>query len=185
MAYDFDEIESAVSIREYPLDSEIHGFDCGKPGMNEFVNGDEVRAFHRRRLGRTRVVDWQGKLAAYFTLAPNALTRDEYEGEETEYAERLYDKLPEIPARLLGRIAVDERFQGRGLGGFLVDRILAETLRADDAFRIVLLHAHQDVVGFYEGLGFVLSEIGLNSNRENKIMFFDLGPIGDDGPDWQ
>lgn len=177
MSYDTEWIESHISIRDHSLDADVTGFCSGKHGMDEFLNTEEVSEYHRKRLGKTRLVYWNGDLAAYYTLAPNALTRREYEGDETEYADGLYDKLPEIPARLLGRIAVDEAYQGRGLGGFLVDRILAKTIACSNPFRIVILHAHEDVVGFYEQRGFVLSDIGLNDNRDNKIMFYDLGPI--------
>lgn len=178
MSYDFEELDSRVDIEEYSLDSSVPAFDCGKEGMNEFINTAEVRVFHRERLGKTRLVYLDGEFAAYFTLAPSALTRDDYTGDETEHVDDLYGKLPSIPARLLGRIAVDQDYQGEGLGAYLLDHTIALTRTNEKShFRVILLHAHEDVIGFYEDHGFVLSQVERNSNRDNKIMFMDIGPI--------
>jgi GNAT superfamily N-acetyltransferase len=174
---DTESIRQRVSIEPFDLDSQVSDFRCGKESLDEFINTDQARTFQKLRLGRTKLVHWEGNLAGYYTLAPNTLTDDEYVGEETEYAEKLHDKHIQIPAQLLGRLAVDQEYQGRGLGSFLLDRIIAETIRCESPFRVILLHAHRDVTGFYEERGFVLSEVPRNSDRDNKIMISDLGPI--------
>lgn len=181
MSYDFEDLHARTTIRDYTLDMSIPDFDCGKVGMNDFINTDEVYEFQRQKLGKTRLVYFDGEFAAYFTLAPNALTREEYAGNETEHAEQLYDKLSEIPALLLGRIAVDTEYERQGLGSYLLDHIIGLTRKVERIpFRIILLHAHEDVIGWYEERGFVLSQAGVNEGRENKIMLMDLGPVRSD-----
>ena len=177
MTDDTESIQQRVSIEPLDLDSQVSEFQCGKESLDEFINTEQAWTFHKRRLGRTKLVYWEEDLAGYYTLAPNALTDDEYVGEETEHAEKLHDKHIQIPAQLLGRLAVDREYQGRGLGSFLLDRIVAETIRCESPFRIILLHAHRDVTEFYEERGFVLSEVPRNSDRDSKIMISDLGPI--------
>lgn len=178
MDYDLASIRDRISVERLTLDTSVTDFSCGKESLDEFVNTEEAREFHRRRLGRTRLVFWEGDLAAYYTLAPNALTDGEYDGTETEHAQQLHEKYVEIPAQLLGRLAVDEEYTGRGLGQFLVERTIAETIRCESPFRVVLLHAQPDVIEFYEQYGFVLSDVPRNEDKHNKIMFYDLGPVG-------
>lgn len=178
MSYDFEDIHARTTIEDYTLDTTIPQFDCGKEGMNDFINTEEVYEFQRQKLGNTRLVYYDDELAAYFTLAPNALTRQEYAGDETKHSGELYDKLGEIPAMLLGKIAVDKEYKGEGLGSYVLDHIIGLSRKAKDVpFRIVLLHAHDDVIDWYEDRGFVLSQAGMNENRENKIMFMDLEPV--------
>lgn len=178
MSYEFDELNARTTIEDYTLDTSIPDFDCGKEGMNDFINTDEVYEFQRRKLGKTRLVYYDGEFAAYFTLAPNVLTRAEYSGDETEHAGNLYEKLGEIPARLLGRLAVDNEYKGQDIGSYILDHIIGLTLKTEEVpFRIILLHAHEDVIGWYEDRGFVLSQTQENEHRENKIMLMDLGPV--------
>jgi len=54
--------------------------------------------------------------------------------------------------------------------------IIAETLELDSEipFRFLVLHAHEDVVGFYTQFGFVESNSGKDNSWEHTIMFLDL-----------
>ncbi|MFB6187950.1 MAG: GNAT family N-acetyltransferase [Halobacteriaceae archaeon] len=83
----------------------------------------------------------------------------------------------DIPAYLLGHLAVDEEYQDEGLGEFLLFRAIARSKRANIPFRVLLLHAHEDVVGFYEDYDFVVSE---STGGYPKLMFMDLAKISDE-----
>lgn len=62
-----------------------------------------------------------------------------------------------IPVVLIGRLAVDVRFSGQGLGYSLLQHAVITALGAaeDVGFRAILVHAiNEGVVPFYEKFGF-------------------------------
>ncbi|MCL2781551.1 MAG: GNAT family N-acetyltransferase [Actinomycetia bacterium] len=61
------------------------------------------------------------------------------------------------PAVLMGRLAVDRRAQGAGLGRLLTRDAILSTLAAADRIgvRLLLVHAlHERAAGYYESIGF-------------------------------
>ncbi|KYC39448.1 hypothetical protein WA1_32530 [Scytonema hofmannii PCC 7110] len=60
-------------------------------------------------------------------------------------------RYPLIPATLLGRLAVDERYQGQGLGAFLLVDALRRSLMSEIASMAVVVDAKDDQArAFYE-----------------------------------
>lgn len=166
-------------IIDFTSDANTSNFDCGKSDINEFIRTEEVVKFHEYRFGHTRLVYDNEILAAFFTLAPYSFQSDAYDGSETEYAGKLQgesDLPPAVPSRLIGQIGVNVPYQDTGLGKYLIRYIIADTLKRDQniPFRFIVLHAHEDVVGFYKKFGFVESDSGKDNSWENTIMFLDL-----------
>jgi GNAT superfamily N-acetyltransferase len=69
----------------------------------------------------------------------------------------------QVPLLLIGRLAVDAKWQGRGLGSALLADALKRCLAASEiaGIRGVVAHAIDDTAaGFYENHGFVRSSLG-------------------------
>ena len=67
-----------------------------------------------------------------------------------------------IPVMVLGRLAIDQSFQGRGLGVALLRDAVLRTLQAADiaGIRAILVHAiSEDAKKFYERCGFTPSPV--------------------------
>ena len=63
---------------------------------------------------------------------------------------------------VLGRLAIDQNFQGRGLGAALLRDVVLRTLQAADiaGIRAILVHAiSEDAKKFYERCGFSPSPV--------------------------
>ncbi|MDG4885476.1 GNAT family N-acetyltransferase [Mesorhizobium sp. WSM4884] len=77
---------------------------------------------------------------------------------------RLRHGMPEqIPLLLIGRLAVDQAFQGVGLGSDLLSDALRRCLAVSDiaGVRAVVTHAIDDeAMGFYQRHGFIASPLG-------------------------
>ena len=93
----------------------------------------------------------QGRVAGYYCLSSSAIDRG-------DGPPPLAAGMPSsIPIVLLGRLAVDQEFAGRGLGFSLLQHA---TLRALDAAATIGIHAllvhaiSDEVVPFYERFGF-------------------------------
>ena len=90
-------------------------------------------------------------MAAYYTIAAASLPFVDFPPEE---AKRL-PRYPTLPAVRIGRLAVDKRFQGRGLGAALLMDATRRTLQSPPAVYALLVDAKNEAaVAFYERFGF-------------------------------
>lgn len=91
-------------------------------------------------------------IAGYYTLAAaevpvNALP---------EATARKLPRYPSVPAVRMGRLAVDRRHRGVGLGAALIVNAVAQVLCADiAAFALVVDAKDEDAANFYRKCGFV------------------------------
>ena len=97
---------------------DLSTFDSGEPALDNWLRR---RAEQNETSGasRTYVVCAGEKVVGYYTLAAGAVTHGEAPG-------RIRRNMPDpVPVIILGRLAVDRTFHGRGVGsGILRDAIL-------------------------------------------------------------
>lgn len=129
--------------------------------LSDFCSGDESldawlrgRARGNEKAGASRTsvsVTEDRRVAGYYCLSSSSLER-------VEGPAALTTRMPaRVPVVLLGRLAVDLDFQGRGLGASLLQHATVRALEAAETIgiRAVLVHAlGEDVVPFYERFGF-------------------------------
>jgi GNAT superfamily N-acetyltransferase len=127
-------------------------FDSGEESLDRYL-ADRALTNHLGDLGRCYVcVDADTeKVLGYYTLSAVAVEHANLPGKVRRNAPN------PVPAVLMGRLAIDVKAQGSGLGRFLVRDAILSTLAAADRIgvRILLVHAlHGQAAGFYEKLGF-------------------------------
>jgi ribosomal protein S18 acetylase RimI-like enzyme len=88
-------------------------------------------------------------VAGYYTLSASTVSiHDLPKG-------RNFGRYTSIPAVLLGRLAVDRRFQGKGLGRDLLIDAMSRTIRSDIASALFHIEAKNDqAAAFYRRHGF-------------------------------
>jgi GNAT superfamily N-acetyltransferase len=130
------------------------GFACGKPPLDEFIRR-LVSQYEKRNLGRTFVAVPSGekRVSGYYTLASGSVSF-------ANLPEDTARKLPRhpVPVVLLGRLAVDQTAQGKGLG----ERLLLDALRrclalADElgVYAVEVNAIDPQAKAFYARYGFV------------------------------
>lgn len=127
-------------------------FDSGEESLDRYL-ADRALTNHLADLGRCYVcVDADtDKMIGYYTLSAVAVEHADLPGKVRRNAPN------PVPAVLMGRLAIDTKAQGSGLGRFLVRDAILSTLAAADRIgvRILLVHAlHEQAAAFYEKLGF-------------------------------
>ncbi len=133
-------------------DHELSQFSCGEP-LDDWLRR---RALQNEESGasRTYVVCLGSRVTAYYALAVGAVAHSEAPG-------RIRRNTPDpVPVMVIGRLAIDQEFQGRGLGqGLLRDAVLRTLQAAQIAgIRAILVHAISDGARhFYQRHGFVAS----------------------------
>lgn len=140
-----------------PLSSEhdLSRFDCSEPRLNEWLR-DYARRNETTGSSRTFVV-CQGRIVVgYYTLATGGIAH-------IEATSKVRRNAPDpIPVLILGRLAVDRMYQGKGIGkGLLRDALLRSMAVSESVgVRAVLVHALTNDAGqFYLENGFSKSPI--------------------------
>lgn len=127
-------------------------FDSGEKSLDRYL-ADRALTNHLADLGRCYVcIDADtGRVLGYYTLSAVAVVHADLPGRARRNAPN------PVPAVLMGRLAIDSKAQGAGLGRLLVRDAILSTLAAADrvGVRMLLVHAlHEEAAGFYEALGF-------------------------------
>lgn len=134
---------------------DLAGFDCGEAVLDDWLRR---RALANEESGssRTYVVSAAKRVVGYYTLAVGAVAHTGAPG-------RVKRNMPDpVPVMVLGRLAVDKDFQGRGIGsGLLRDAVLRTVQAAEIAgIRAILVHAISEAAKrFYQDYGFIASPI--------------------------
>lgn len=134
---------------------DLEQFDSSEPALDEWLRRRAAQN-EARGASRTYVLSAGKRVAGYYSLAVGAATHPEAPG-------RARRNMPDpIPVMILGRLAVDKAFQGRGIGtALLKDAVLRTTQAAAIAgIRALLVHAISPAAKrFYEANGVLASPI--------------------------
>ena len=128
-------------------------FQSGTDSRDQWLRR-RARANQVSGASRTYVVALEGRAVGYYCLSSGGLDLADAPGS-------IRRNMPDpIPVAVLGRLAVDQRWQGKGLGAALLQDA---ALRAAQAAAILgvrglLVHAiSEEAKGFYEHYGFAAS----------------------------
>ena len=129
-------------------------FSCGVPALDDYLQRRASQDAKRRVAAPFMLVEAGGEaVCGYYTLSQMAV---EIEDLPEDIAKKL-PKYPMAPVTLLGRLAVDVRFRGQGLGEYLLMDALRRswTLSREIAAMAVLVDAKNEAAAsFYESYEF-------------------------------
>jgi ribosomal protein S18 acetylase RimI-like enzyme len=132
---------------------DLSQFECSEPELDDWLRR---RAIHNEESGASRsyVVCIGRQVVGYYALAAGAVAHSDAPG-------RVRRNCPNpVPVMVIGRLAVDCRFQGRGIGSALLRDAVLRTVHAAEiaGIRAILVHAiNERAKRFYEKLGFIES----------------------------
>lgn len=136
------------------LNAEQHdraSFDCGVPGLNRYLQNYSNQD-QKRGLAKTYVLADQSTILGFYSISAHAVIGDALPPDLNPRAYR------EVPFLLLGRLAVDKRYQGQGYGGSLIihafktTAVIAEQI---GIFGMVVDAKDEQAAYFYEKFGFI------------------------------
>ncbi|MGC9953381.1 MAG: GNAT family N-acetyltransferase [Rhizomicrobium sp.] len=128
---------------------ETDRFDCGKDALNDWLRSRAAKS--EGRSARCYVVCAGRVVVGYYCLATGAVM---HSGAPRALRANLPDP---TPVMVLGRLAVDKEFQGRGIGKDMLRDALVRVLQASRVVgaRALIVHAIDDeAVPFYAAFGF-------------------------------
>lgn len=142
-----------AGFRIEPLGPTHHrtGFSSGVEPLDRYLRELATQDIKRRISNCFVALDQAGIIAGYYTFAATSLAMTELSAEEVKRLPRY----PLLPAGLIGRLAVDRRFQGRRLGGALIMDAAIRAAHADSAiFALVVDAKDETAISFYLHHGF-------------------------------
>ena len=135
---------------------ERSGFCCGIEALDRYLRQQAGQDLRRRVTAPFVLVQScePEAIIGFYTLASTAIDAEKLPQE----LGRNLPRYPLIPAALLGRLAIDERHRGQGLGEFLLMDALKrclETSRQVASFAVVVDAKDEAATAFYRRYGFL------------------------------
>ncbi len=168
-----------VVVRRLEPDDDRGAFRSGNADLDRFFTSYAGQNQFRHHIGTTYVaVDAMKRIVGFATvsasqIAPEPLVRSGH-GRLPKYP---------VPVLRLARLAVATDAKGRGIGGQLLQAVVALARRmADDVGCVgIVVDAKPEAVAFYEKLGFFPLDVlagELGDRPSPTPMFLELGQVG-------
>lgn len=161
-----------VAIRRIPLGLNLSSFDCGNPDFNDFIKNEALQDF-LDGYSVTYIGFVKDEPAAFVTLVAAA-----YRAEDYFKSGNIGYRYRQIPAMKIARIATDRSFQNAGCGKALVkySHAVALRIRRDIGCRLLVTDALPDRIGWYEKMGFELSQRVVRENKRSSCPMHTIIP---------
>lgn len=132
-------------------------FNCGKDLLDNYLKYQAGQDIKRKLSACFVLADKNTNIIkGYYTLSNNSIPLN-------SFPEQIRKKLPEtnnsIPATLLCRLAIDKKFQGKGIGKILLIDALKRSYEASGkigSYAVVVDPVDEEAVGFYRKYDFIL-----------------------------
>ena len=131
-------------------------FNCGKELLNNYLHNQAGQDI-KRKLAACFVLSQKvdNLIQGYYTLSNNSIPL-------SRFPEQIQKKLPKsytsIPTTLIGRLAIDIKFQGKGIGKILLIDALKrcyELSKEMGSFAVVVDPIDEEAEEFYKKYGFI------------------------------
>ena len=173
-------IESKLEIRRLKDQHVLKPFDCGDDDLNEFFLKDAI-LYQKHRLAVTYFGENEAQTLSFFSLANDRITT----ADTTKY-NKIGRNIPNAkrrrggyPAVKIGRLGIDKEFQGKGLGGDVMNAIknfIAYNNYSTGA-KFLTVDAYKGSIKYYEknGFDFLTDE---DIEDDTRAMYYDLIKLG-------
>lgn len=146
-----------MTIAIESFDSQKHKrseFCCGQESLDKYIRQQASQDIKKKVATVFVLVDSpETEILAYYTLSSYTVEIAEL---NQEFTKRL-PRYPLLPATLLGRLAVDSRYQGQGFGELMLIDALNQSLKTTSvvaSLAVVVEALDAEVVKFYQRFGF-------------------------------
>ena len=149
------EVAGITASEKLTAAHDLSQFQCGEPELDDWLRR---KALLNEECGASRsyLVRAGRRVVGYYALAAGAVAHTNAPG-------RVKRNIPNpVPVMVIGRLAIDLRFQGRGIGSALLRDAVLRTVQAAEiaGIRAILVHAiSENAKRFYVKSGFIVSPV--------------------------
>jgi len=131
-------------------------FKCGKDLLDNYFRTQAKQDVKRKLSACFVLIDKEtGNISGYYTLSSNSISNDLI---PQSFKKKLPKSYLSIPTVLLGRLAVDRNFQGKGVGQLLLIDALKrcyDTSKSIGTFAVIVDPLDKEAENFYAKYGFM------------------------------
>ena len=140
-------------------------FDCEDEDLNDFIYNDALNHLHED-LAVTYLCMINEVIVGFVSISSASVKINKRDKKKMKF------KYHEFPSVKIGRLAIDKRFRGQGIGSFLIRWIFGkcEDISREIGMRFVSVDVYDKSVNFYKKNSFLAHE----DNKRNILMYFDL-----------
>jgi len=148
----------------------LSSFSCLSQELNDFLKNDAL-IDQKNMISRTRLCFLNDELVGFFTLVADTIEAKAVIDGLEHYEYRKY------PGVKIARLAVDSRFERKGIGTYLLLAAIGKTLSVCESIgcRYILVDSKKESIGFYQKNEFKLVE--KSKDREFVPMYLNIQPI--------
>lgn len=130
-------------------------FDCGKELLNNYLKTQAGQDFKRKLAVCFVLSNNEKNIQGYYTLSNNSIPL-------SSFPDAIRNKLPKsynaIPSTLLGRLAIDKKYQGQGIGKILLIDALKRCHEISEkigSFAVIVDPIDEEAEKFYKKYDFI------------------------------
>jgi len=144
--------EGSLRVEALSPQHERSSFASGAEALDRYLRSQAGQDARKNMAAPFVLVLPDGAIGGYYTLSATGVKLAEFPADIT----RKLPRYPLVPATLLGRLAVDRNYQGRGYGRFLLADALHRAVRSEIASFAVIVDAKYEAARrFYERESFL------------------------------
>jgi GNAT superfamily N-acetyltransferase len=162
--------DSELSMVSLDKSHNLFSFRCSSSELNDFLKNDAL-ADQNSIISRTGLCFWNGELVGFVALVADTIEAKAVIDGLEHYKYRKY------PGVKIARLAMDSRFERRGIGTYLLAAAIGKTLSVCESIgcRYILVDSKKSSINFYQKNGFKLVE--KYKSRDFVPMYLNLQPI--------
>jgi GNAT superfamily N-acetyltransferase len=145
---------SKFSIEPLSKEHNRTHFDCGAEDLNRFIREYALQN-QKKHFVRSYVCCADVAIIGYYSLAFGSVNQENVPATLTRGMGKY-----QVPAIILGRLAVDKNYQGKGFGKALLKDAVLRAKQAEEiaGLRVIVVHAKDSAAQtFYNQYGFIVS----------------------------
>jgi len=130
-------------------------FSCGKPLLDSYLH-KQAKQDVKRRLSACFILPDGNNVKGYYTLSSTSVERKLL---PEEIIKKLSPSYSDLPAILMGRLAISKEYQGQGLGEMALLDALKRTYTSSKevgAMAVIVDPLDEEAVNFYKEYDFIL-----------------------------
>lgn len=128
-------------------------FVSGSEALDRYFQSQLTQDIRRRVTACFIALTHQSVIAGYYTLASASILLSDLPADVGKKLPRY----PTVPAVRMGRLAVDQKFKGQGLGGALLADALIRAMHSEiAAYALVVDAKDESAAKFYRHHGFIM-----------------------------
>jgi GNAT superfamily N-acetyltransferase len=133
------------------------GFHCGKKLLDNYIRFQASQDVKKKLAVCFVLVREDNQVIGYYTLSNNSINQKDI---PENYQKKIPPSYRDIPVTLLGRLAVDSSYSGRGFGEHLLLHALENCLitaeKTIGSIAVIVDPIDQEAIAFYKKYGFIL-----------------------------